>query len=215
MLQSNGMTSGPRGPGSAWVKGGRGGSKQCRTDRDLWGPGDDTSPPRRTRAPFSPGCRLPAAADSGENRGTSPSHSLPQPHPLPEGGSKVLAVATAAPCPAARGPTTPTANGLGVSSTRCAEPAAPAGWGRYPESLCQPRRRRTRRVSPGRAAGGRRKKTDSTSHVTSGLEGGAAGGGSRGLGVGVGFGLLTCLKLLTNPFSGADLLSLALRVMSY
>ena len=128
MLQSNGMTSGPRGPGSAWVKRGGGGSKQCRTARDLWGPGDDTSPPRRTRVPFSPGCRLPAAADSGENRGTSPSHSLPQPHPLPEGGSKVLAVATAAPCPAARGPTTPTANGLGVSSTRCAEPAAPAGW---------------------------------------------------------------------------------------
>ena len=113
-------------------------------------------------------------------------------------------------------PYNPTANGPGLSSTRCAEPAAPAGWGRYPESLCQPRRRRTRRVSPGRAAGGRRKKTDSTSHITSGLEGGAAGGGSRGLGVGVGFGLLTCLKLLfTNPFSGANLLSLALRVMSY
>lgn len=93
-------------------------------------------PPRRTRAPFSPGCRLPAAAGSGENRGTSPSHSLPQPHPLPEGGSKVLAAATAAPCPAARGSITPTANGLGASRTRCGEPAAPAGWGRYPESLC-------------------------------------------------------------------------------
>lgn len=86
----------PLTPGVGVGKRGGGGSEQGRRDkRPLWGPGDDTSPsppppPRRTRAPFSPGCRLPAAAGSRENRGTSPSHS-PQPHPLPEGGSKVLA----------------------------------------------------------------------------------------------------------------------------
>lgn len=79
------------------------------------------------------------------------------------------------PCQVTPGPTTPTANRLGESETSYAEPAAPAGRGRYPESLCWPRRRRTLHASLGRATGGRRKKTDSIWDVISGLKGGAVG----------------------------------------
>lgn len=132
-------------------------------------------PPRPNAGPLSPGRRRPAAAGSGENWGTRPSHSLPRPHPRPEGGSKVPAAATAAPCPAAPSPRAATANGLGVSGTCCAEPAAPACRGRYPESLCWPRRRRTPRAGLGR---GRRKKTDGLGYVTSCLGVGAGRAGS-------------------------------------
>lgn len=166
-------SSGP--PGVRWGR--RTAHTEGRRDRGLWGPGDSTSPsPSPNAGPCSPARRRPTAAGSGENWGTRPSHSLPQPHPRPEGGSKVLAAATAAPCPAAPSPRTATANGLGVSGTCCAEPAAPAGRGRYPESLCWPRRRRTPRASLGR---GRRKKTDSLGDVTSCL-GAGPGGWSRG-----------------------------------
>lgn len=138
MLQSNGMTSGPRRPGSAWVKGGGGGSKQCRRDRDLWGPGDDTSPPPTPQNTGSFLTWVPPPGSCGQ-RG--------------EPGDKSKSLSSSA-SPSARGrfqgpggghgcsmsgcprPYNPTANGLGVSTTRCAEPAAPAGWGRYPESLC-------------------------------------------------------------------------------
>lgn len=81
--------------------------------------------PLAERGPFSPGRRRPAGVGSGENWETRPSHSLPQPQPLSEAGSKVLEAAMAAPCLAAPGPTT---HGLGAGETCCAEPAAqPAG----------------------------------------------------------------------------------------
>lgn len=164
----------------------RAGHRQGRRDGGLRGPGDTSPSPSPNAGPLSPARRRPAAAGSGENWGTRPSHSLPQPHPRPEGGSKVPAAATAAPCPAAPSPRTATANGLGVSGSCCAEPAAPAGRGRYPESLCWPRRRRTPRARLGR---GQRKKTDSLGSVISGLVGGAAEAslGARRLRLGLAF----------------------------
>lgn len=139
--------------------------------------------PRPNAGPLSPGRRRPAAAGSGANWGTRPSHSLPPPHPPPEGGSTVPAAATAAPCPAAPSPRPATANRLGVSGTCCAEPAAPAGRGRYPECLCRPRCRRTARAGLGR---GRRKKTDWLGYVTScwGWGGGRFRACVKGLGPG-------------------------------
>lgn len=154
---SGGMASGPPAPASE--VGAQNRAEEGR--RAPWGPGDGTSLPPAESGPLSPGRRRLAVVGSGENSGTRPSHSLPQPHPLTEGGSKVLAAAMVVPCQAAPGPTTPTANRLGVSGASDAEPAAPAGRGRYPESLCRPRRRRTLPAGPGRAAGGGREKTDS------------------------------------------------------
>lgn len=151
--------------------------------------------PLAERGPFSPGRRRPAAAGSGENWETRPSHSLPQsqpqpqlqpqPQPLSEGDSKVLEAAMAAPCLAAPGPANTRTRREGDLLRRASRPA---GWGRYPESLWGLRRRRTPRARPDPATGGRRNTTDRIRDVTSGLVGGAVGGASRPLPVRVGSG---------------------------
>lgn len=190
------MASGPWPPRVRW---GRRTGHRRGTHRVLGETDDGTSPSaRRKRTPpphphLSPGHRRRAVAGTGENWETYPSHSLPQPHPLPEGRSKVLEAAMAAPCPAAPTPTTLTTKGLGVSETSCAVPAAPAGRGRYPESLCWPRPRRTPHVRMDSATGRRRKNTDATWDVTSGLLGWAVGGASCRFRVVAGTGTL-CFK---------------------